>query len=330
METIGEPLYILCKVIRIEEKKWVVYEHLFPNGKRYIGITSKRPKARWDKGRGYKKRNSPMYRAILKYGWENIEHIILFENLSYSQAANKEKELISKYKTNINRYGSDYGYNLTDGGEGTVGHKTSKELRNKNRERLLGKTGKDCPNSRPVICDGVEYESLTEFKKKNNYPKGNITGWLNGKVGMPEYWYSKKLCYKDLGFDVVFPSRVSKNRYKKVMVKDITFNSLEECAQYLKTTASSISLYLNNKKSPPKYIIDQNLRYEDESFHVFKEKNSIHTGNKKKYECDGIVFESQKKLAEYLKVKPETLNNWLRGKTKMPEKIKNKNIKYIE
>lgn len=31
---------------------------------------------------------------------------------------------------------------------------------------MLGKTGKECPNSRPVICDGVEYESLTDFKIK--------------------------------------------------------------------------------------------------------------------------------------------------------------------
>lgn len=63
---------------------------MFPNGKRYIGITCKRPKARWDKGRGYKKRNIPIYNAILKYGWENIEHIILFENLTEEEAKNKE------------------------------------------------------------------------------------------------------------------------------------------------------------------------------------------------------------------------------------------------
>lgn len=137
-----------------------------------------------------------MYNAILKYGWENIEHNILFENLTQEEAQEKEKELIAQYKTNIRRYGDDFGYNLTDGGEGTLGHFVPESLKQKSKDRLLGKTGKDCPNSRPVICDGIEYESLTDFKQKNNYPKGNLTGWLNGKVEMPKYWYDKNFIIK--------------------------------------------------------------------------------------------------------------------------------------
>ena len=194
----------------------------------------------------------------------------------------------------------------------------------------MGKTGKDCPNSRPVICDGVEYESLTDFKNKNGNPKGNINGWLNGKIGMPEFWYAKKLYYKDLGFEIVIPSKVTKNRNRKVKVQDLLFNSLEECGKYLGVTASSISLYLNNKKSPPKHIIEQNLRYEDEDYHNFKETNQNRLGRKFKYECDGIIFNSQKELANYLQVKPATLSSWLCGKNPMPQKIQEKNIKYIE
>lgn len=248
---------------------------MFPNGKRYIGITCKRPKARWDKGRGYKRRNIPIYNAILKYGWENIEHIILFENLTEEEAKNKEIELIAKYKTNIHRYGDDFGYNLTDGGDGTTGHSMSEEQREFSRLRKLGKKGKDCPNSRPVICDGIEYESLTDFKEKNGNPKGNLAGWLNGKVGMPEYWYNKMLCYKDLGFDIIKKSQVSKNRYRKVAADDIVFNTLEECGEYLGVSASRICLYLNNKRSPPENIIAHNLRYEDEDFHEFKKNKKI-------------------------------------------------------
>lgn len=317
-------------IIIVKNKKWCVYEHLFPNGKRYIGITSKRPKARWDKGRGYKSRNSPVYNAILKYGWDNIEHIILFENLTQDQAFEKEKELIAKYKTNITRYGEDYGYNLTDGGEGTLGHKVSEKSKEKSKNRLLGKTGKDCPNSRVVICDGIEYESLTDFKSKNGNPKGNIGGWLRGEVGMPKYWYDKKLHYKDLGFEVVRLSEITENRYRKVAVGNIIFSNLEECGKYLGITASSVSLYLNNKETPPKRIIDSNLRYEDEDFHIFKENNSHSPGRKIRYECEGMLFESQKELAEYLGIKTATLNSWIKGKNKMPEYIANKNIKCIE
>lgn len=159
--------------------------HIFPNGKKYIGITCKKPNARWESGTGYKE-GSPMRNAINKYGWDNIKHVILFEGLMQEEACNKEIELIAYYKTNIHRHGNTYGYNMTDGGEGTFGHKVSEENKEKMRQRFLGKTGKDCPNSRPVICDGIEYESLTDFKIKNNYPKGNIQAWLNGKAGMPK------------------------------------------------------------------------------------------------------------------------------------------------
>ena len=62
-----------------------VYIHKFPNGKAYIGITRQEPKIRWGGGNGYV-RNEYMHRAIKKYGWENIEHIILFDGLSEEDA----------------------------------------------------------------------------------------------------------------------------------------------------------------------------------------------------------------------------------------------------
>ena len=42
-------------MISKSNKKFCVYEHVFPNGKRYIGITSKKPEARWENGSGYSK-----------------------------------------------------------------------------------------------------------------------------------------------------------------------------------------------------------------------------------------------------------------------------------
>lgn len=263
----------------MKDKKWVVYEHVFPNGKRYIGITSKNPKARWERGQGYKSKGSAVYNAIQKYGWDNIEHNILFENFTQKQACQKEKELIAFYKTNIRRYGDKYGYNMTDGGEGTLGHVMPEETKAKNRNRLLGKTGKDCPNSRPVLCDGVEYASLTEFKEKNNYPKGNINGWLLGKVGMPKFWYDKGLCYKELGTEITHLSKIADKRRLHACADNIEFATLEECGKYLGTSASNISLYLNNKRVPPENIIEHNLRYANESKHSFKKKSNK-KGNK--------------------------------------------------
>ena len=63
-----------------EERMFIVYKHTSPSGKIYIGITGKKPKVRWNNGNGYK-HNRHFYRAIKLYGWNNILHEVLFENL---------------------------------------------------------------------------------------------------------------------------------------------------------------------------------------------------------------------------------------------------------
>lgn len=306
-------------------KKFIVYEHLFPNGKRYFGITSKRPNARWEGGTGYDKQHQPvMYNAIQKYGWDNIQHIILFEELSFDEACAKEKELIAEYRTNCCRYGDDCGYNMTDGGEGRLGGHHSEESKEKSRQRLLGKKGKDCPNSRPVVCDGVEYESLTQFKEMNGNSKGNIVGWLNGRVGMPTEWYAKGLCYKDLGVEVTFPQKIASSY--QIEYDGRVYNSQKELAGELGVSPAMLTKWLNGKAYPPKDVVDKGL------CRVGKEKISKHCFKRLKTKVcyDGKVYESQKELAEFLQVKTATLNCWLKGKNPMPQKYKDKGLSYIE
>lgn len=61
---------------------YTVYQHKNKiNGKVYIGITKQAPEERWNNGKKYK--SSPhFYAAIQKYGWDNFEHNILFQNLT--------------------------------------------------------------------------------------------------------------------------------------------------------------------------------------------------------------------------------------------------------
>lgn len=94
---------------------WKVYIHKFPNKKVYIGITDRPVKTRWGvNGCGYNQQ-PVMWNAIQKYGWDNIEHIILFDNLSQEEASKKEKELIKEYNSQIH---NGHGYNIQDGGFG--------------------------------------------------------------------------------------------------------------------------------------------------------------------------------------------------------------------
>lgn len=141
-------------------RDYYVYKHTFPNGKVYIGITCQKPKARWANGNGYlqvmkngKYRQPLMARAVIKYGWDNILHEILFSGLTKEEAETKEQELIAEYKSN-NR---DYGYNIANGGSvhqhteeskkkmsnSHKGMKHTEETKRKMSEAAIGKTFSD-------------------------------------------------------------------------------------------------------------------------------------------------------------------------------------------
>jgi predicted GIY-YIG superfamily endonuclease len=92
-----------------------VYKLTAPNGKVYIGITSRDPKRRWNAGNGYKY-NKHFYDAIQKYGWENIKKEVLLSGVSQEEAYRLEKELILKHRSSER----EYGYNKSFGGESTV------------------------------------------------------------------------------------------------------------------------------------------------------------------------------------------------------------------
>lgn len=89
---------------------FIVYKHTAPNGKSYIGITSRNPEVRWKNGHGYQGQKK-FYNAILKYGWDNFTHEILFEGLTKELACQREIDLIRQYDSVRN------GYNVSTGGE---------------------------------------------------------------------------------------------------------------------------------------------------------------------------------------------------------------------
>lgn len=98
------------------EKTYTIYLFTFPNGKQYCGYTSKKPSRRWDNGNGYKE--CPLvYKAIQKYGWENITKEIIFTTHNQEEALQKEQDIIAqKQLTN-----QEFGYNLDKGGRLAIG-----------------------------------------------------------------------------------------------------------------------------------------------------------------------------------------------------------------
>lgn len=113
-----------------------VYIHTSPSKKRYVGVTTKSTKARWDNGNGYR-HNKHFFRAIQKYGWENFTHQV-FEVQSEESMYMNERELIELFKTTD----PQYGYNHSIGGDkGPVGCKRSDETKRKISVAQTGKYG---------------------------------------------------------------------------------------------------------------------------------------------------------------------------------------------
>ena len=119
----------------MENEKYTVYMHKNKiNGKVYIGITKQKPQYRWNNGNGYK--TQLFYKAILKYGWDNFEHYILFEHLTKQEAEYKEIQLIKKYKSHCGKYG----YNVLDD---INKHRTERNLRKKRKKREVKEITKE-------------------------------------------------------------------------------------------------------------------------------------------------------------------------------------------
>lgn len=118
-----------------KDRDYCVYMHTNKiNGKKYIGITCQKPSDRWSNGNGYKN-NPHFWSAIQKYGWNNFEHEILFKDLTKEEASNYEIYYIQKFQTKD----TNFGYNMTDGGDGTRGYTLTDKQKQHLRDINLGK-----------------------------------------------------------------------------------------------------------------------------------------------------------------------------------------------
>lgn len=108
------------------------------NNKIYIGKTNNIFK-RFEKHKSANGDCPALHNAIKKYGKENFILNTVGEYETEEYAFEAEIYFIEFYKSNITKYGDQYGYNLTSGGDGVSGHKHSIETRKKLSEALKGR-----------------------------------------------------------------------------------------------------------------------------------------------------------------------------------------------
>jgi group I intron endonuclease len=128
------------------------------NGKAYIGFDS-----RWPSRKSVhiceaitrKNKKYPLYRAMRKYGVENFEWEVLYQSEDRNYTLNvMENNFILEHNTHFKE---GNGYNMTYGGEGTLGWVPSNETRKK-----IG-----LANSRSTLTEEGR-KRKSDFTKKNN------------------------------------------------------------------------------------------------------------------------------------------------------------------
>lgn len=155
------------------------------NNKHYIGITSKGISARIKEHIYTAERDPvfPIHRALNKYGKDNFTFELLdFSCNSWEELTEKEKYYINLYKSNDR----EFGYNLTEGGDGTVGYKHTEEAKIK---MSIASSGREVTEASRL--------KLSEAGKKRT--EGRVAYWESGTQGStrrkPILQYTKEGIY---------------------------------------------------------------------------------------------------------------------------------------
>ena len=206
----------------MEENNYTIYMHKNKiNNKVYIGITKRKPQYRWNDGKGYN--NQYFKRAIQKYGFNNFEHLILYENLTQKEAEQKEIELIAYYKSSE----KDFGYNISKGGMVNSGvfckEETKKKISQANKGIHNGMYGKHhtekekekISKASKKMWNNEEHKEKMSNRMKGNpyrFKKGNIP-WNKNKKGIMIPWNRKKVICIDTNeiFNSVAEAEKNKN-----------------------------------------------------------------------------------------------------------------------
>lgn len=203
------------------EDNYRVYQHTnLINGKKYIGITKQPVEQRFGTD-GCNYRTSPhFYSAIKKYGWENFQHDILYDNLSKEEACDLEIQLIKENKTQDHRYG----YNVMEGGNTPT---MPESIRNIISEKLKGNK-----NGLGKVCSEEKKKKISDAQKGRKFSdehKEKISLSKRGKSHTPPSEETRKK---------ISDAHKKKRVYCKEL--DRVFISIQECARELGIYATTI------------------------------------------------------------------------------------------
>lgn len=197
------------------------------NGKRYVGLTKRRPpESRWGSN-GNQYRESPhLYSAIQKYGWDNFDHEIVHSGMSRDDACLLEKHYISHFKTQDRRYG----YNVFEGGTAPT---IPPEVREKMSCSMIG--NKNCLGR---ITSEKTKRKISEAQKGRAFSEEHRRNLCKPKsISYP--------CTEERRQKII----AAKKDKKSVMCVETgaTYPSIHECARRMNLSATAICAVANGR-----------------------------------------------------------------------------------
>lgn len=246
--------------------KWIIYKHTLlvgpHKGWSYIGQTrAADPNKRWKNGKGYLTEDTLFSRAIKKYGIENWDivwsHEIIESNIqSIEEANSREKYWIAYYHTYI--YDSaPNGYNLTEGGGGSVGYKHTAETKAKIKQRLK----EVFPNGQTCPMKGKHHSEKTKEKLRKNSLEKPRKYWLgkNRDEATKQKIREKRALQKmsPESYKKALATKIKNNTLRNIHVNQIDmytgviikeWNSLSDAANQLGLKVSNICKVCQGKR----------------------------------------------------------------------------------
>ena len=145
--------------------KYIVYCHTL-NGKKYVGYTRKSMIERLEEHikEALEGSDRHFYRAIRKYGIENVVSEQLCETTTKQAAKRKERYYVKQFDTFKN------GYNMTQGGDGgnTTEKYSEEEMKDLSNRRSILQLGMKNSRAKPDITKQMIVDVIVEYVIKNS------------------------------------------------------------------------------------------------------------------------------------------------------------------
>lgn len=256
------------------------------NQKSYIGKSvnlHKRKNDHLSDLKGNKHHNTYLQRSWDKYGEENFEFSIL-ERCAESVLNEKEVYYISKYKTN----NAEFGYNLTDGGDGSQGFKHTEESKRKISEVQIGKKlseehkKKISDNHKGKIPKNINILLESNIKQMISIIQFNSTG---DKV---QDWESIQRCSRETGLLATNIVKCLKGNHKTC--GGYVFIYKTDWDMGIITRDDIIERFIPNKPVRDSVVrLNLNSQYIDDKKSIQSYAELGYDKNKIAYCCKGII-----------------------------------------